>query len=285
MQLNRKKSKVFGISRSTKFSPNHIENDAAIFLAVTKELEALGYQVTIHSEEQFLQEEKSEKTIFGMMREEDVLNKLLQLEESGTTVVNSAQGIKRCTRKILTETLVANQIPHPKSHIIRTEKPFNYNSYPYWIKRGDAHAVEKQDVCYVTNLKEAEKVLMEFKERNIKEAIVNEHLSGDLVKFYGVAGTDFFHWFYPSPCSHSKFGLEKINGDSKGYSFDPVLLQKQSNQAATILNVPIYGGDAIIAANGSIKIIDFNDWPSFAPCRERAAFYIAQRIAKEIENQ
>ncbi len=41
-------------------------------------------------------------------------------------------------------------------------------------------------------------MLQEFFLRGIKRAVINRHLDGDLIKFYGVAGTDFFYWFYPS---------------------------------------------------------------------------------------
>ena len=33
----------------------------------------------------------------------------------------------------------------------------------------------------------------------------------------------------------------------------------------------MYGGDAIVTSDGDFYIIDFNDWPSFASCREAAA--------------
>ena len=39
-----------------------------------------------------------------------------------------------------------------------------------------------------------------------------------------------------------------------------------------------YGGDCIVDEDGTIRIIDFNDWPSFAPCRDTAAKYIAESI-------
>lgn len=29
-----------------------------------------------------------------------------------------------------------------------------------------------------------------------------------------------------------------------------------------MLNVPVYGGDCVVSEDGSIRIIDFNDWPS-----------------------
>jgi hypothetical protein len=108
--------------------------------------------------------------------------------------------------------------------------------------------------------------------------VINEHLIGDLVKFYGVAGTGFFHWFYPNDMNHSKFGLEKINGEAKGLPFNLAYLKEICTKAANVLNVYIYGGDCVVDTNGNIKIIDFNDWPSFAPCRMDAAPYIAQCI-------
>ena len=112
--------------------------------------------------------------------------------------------------------------------------------------------------------------------------MVNEHLEGDLIKFYGVNGTDFFYWFYPFEMKHSKFGLEKINGEPTGISFKVETLQQICNQAASVLQVDVYGGDAIVAADGSMRIIDFNDWPSFAPCREEAADAISELILKKV---
>ena len=150
--------------------------------------------------------------------------------------------------------------------------------YNCWIKRGDFHAIHREDVTYVRNPEEARTILKEYAIRGIPSAVINEHLVGDLVKFYGVAGTDFFYWFYPSNMHHSKFGLEAINGTAKGLPFDEQTLQTLCNEAAKVLHVEVYGGDCIVDEEGTIRLIDFNDWPSFAPCREAAAPYIAHRI-------
>ena len=131
-------------------------------------------------------------------------------------------------------------------------------------------------------------MLDDFCDRNIPEAVVNKHLEGDLVKFYGVRHTGFFYWFYPSSDSHSKFGLEVVNGAARGIPFSEYELKSYCERASSVLNVPVYGGDCIISAEGEIKIIDFNDWPSFARCREEAgqqiAAYIAGRIMKNTNN-
>lgn len=119
--------------------------------------------------------------------------------------------------------------------------------------------------------------------RGIKRAVINRHLDGDLVKFYGVAGTNFFFWFYPMEKKHSKFGDENINGMPAHFGFDPEKMKRMSNRIADILGVKIYGGDCIIAPDGSFKFIDFNDWPSFAPCRREAAPQIARAVLSAVK--
>lgn len=59
------------------------------------------------------------------------------------------------------------------------------------MKRGDSHAMVKEDVAYATCKEEVENILADFRKRGIPVAVINEHLQGDLVKFYGVHGTDF----------------------------------------------------------------------------------------------
>ena len=48
--------------------------------------------------------------------------------------------------------------------------------------------------------------------------------------------------------------------------------------SAEILGLYVYGGDAIISDNEKITVIDINDWPSFAPIRDKASKQIAQLI-------
>ena len=83
----------------------------------------------------------------------------------------------------------------------------------------------------------------------------------------------------------SKFGLEKINGIAKGIPFSVEELKIQSDKAAEALNVPIYGGDCVVSADGTLRIIDFNDWPSFARCREEAGGKIAECIYNRAKKQ
>ena len=56
------------------------------------------------------------------------------------------------------------------------------------------------------------------------------------------------------------------------------------------LSFAVNSGDSvcIVGENGELHIINFSDWPSFAPCREEAAPHIAKvvlNIVKEHKNK
>ena len=277
---------IAGIRRGSQYSPNHIGNDAAIFNLTAGHLRQCGYAVNEYSEVEFIDTDMQETVIFNMARDTASIKKLQLLERQGCLVINSAFGIQNCTRERMTRILLSNNIPHPESLIVRTDEPlplsFRFLNTHCWVKRGDFHAIHREDVTYTRHPEETENVLNEYALRHINTAVINEHLEGDLVKFYGVAGSDFFYWFYPDEHCHSKFGWESINGKAKGIPFDVDKLIAICNLASSALNVDIYGGDGVVLKDGSVKIIDFNDWPSFAPCRALAAPYIARCIMEKI---
>ena len=279
---------IAGIMRAGAYSPNHIGNDAAIFNAAAEQLRKRGYVVNIYSEEQFKLNEIKENVILNMCREQTSIAKLQQLEDQGKLVINSGYGIENCTRERMTRILLGNNIPYPDSLIVDTNeavKPLLKKSgfQSCWIKRGDFHAMHKEDVSYVRHPEEAQEVLQEYFLRGIKRAVINVHLVGDLVKFYGVRGTPFFFWFYPFDEGHSKYGHEAINGKSQGIKFNVKEMKSICQRAAEELNVVIYGGDCIVSPEGEMRIIDFNDWPSFAPCRNEAAPHIAKSVISLIK--
>ncbi len=281
---------IAGIMRAGAYSPNHIGNDAAIFNATADQLRKRGCAVNIYSEDQFNKGLVKERIILNMCREQASIKRLQQLEDDGCIVVNSGYGIENCARERMTRILLGNNIPYPDSVIVNTDeavvdrlKQAGINNC--WIKRGDFHAMHKEDVSYVRHAEEAQEVLQEYFYRGIRRAVINRHLVGDLIKFYGMRGSTFFYWFYPFDDGHSKYGLEAINGKSKGLDFDIEQLEKICADAAEALGVDIYGGDCIISPTGEIRIIDFNDWPSFAPCRNEAAPFIAKCVLKLIKNK
>lgn len=281
---------IAGIKRHTLFSPNHVGNDAAIFSTVSRLLAKVGYTVNEYSEHEFLTDSVSEDVVFTMLRNKLAVSKLQELEKNGGVVINSGFGIENCTRERMTRILLDSSVPHPESLIVATSEkgeiyPSGKEIDRCWVKRGDFHAIHREDVTYVRNKENLREIMAEYALRGIQNVVINEHLDGDLIKFYGVAGTSFFHWFYPFETQHSKFGHEKINGKPEGISFSVDYLKEICNEASQVLNVVVYGGDCIVSPNGTIRIIDFNDWPSFAPCREEASEAIASVVVRAIQTR
>lgn len=281
---------IAGIMRAGAYSPNHIGNDAAIFNATADQLRKRGCTVNIYSEEQFNSGKVKERVILNMCREQESIKRLQDMEDDGCIVVNSGYGIENCTRERMTRILMGHNIPYPDSVIVNTDevvvsqlRKAGINNC--WIKRGDFHAMHKEDVSYVRHAEEAQEVLQEYFYRGIKRAVINRHLVGDLIKFYGIHNSPFFFWFYPFDEGHSKYGLEAINGKSKGIDFDIERLKGICHDAAEALGVEVYGGDCIVSPEGDIRIIDFNDWPSFAPCRNEAAPFIAKAVLNYVKSK
>ncbi len=280
--------RIAAIKRAGAFSPNHIGNDTAILNVVSEQLRKRGCEVSVYSEEQLVSGAVSERIIVNMCRERRSIEVLQEKEEQGCLVVNSGYGIENCTRERMTRILVGSNIPHPESLIVNTDEAVRGRLEEAgfsrcWIKRGDFHTMHREDVSYVRHATEAQEVLQEYFLRGIKRAVISKHLEGDLIKFYGVADSPFFSWFYPFNEAHSKFGYEAINGNAENIGFDEEALKKICRDSAEILDVKIYGGDCIVSPEGDIKIIDFNDWPSFAPCRNEAGPHIAKSIMASIK--
>ncbi len=281
--------KITGISRGEIYSPNHTDNDGLIFQLTVNKLRTLGAIVEIMDEKTFLKTNTTDSVFFSMARDPQSVKKLIKLEETGAFIINSGHAIDNCYRANLTRILLENHIAYPKSIILKTndtiwEALTVFSNYPLWIKRGDVHAIHKEDVVLVYNFAEAKNVLHEFQKRGIEEAVLMEHIEGDIVKFYAVRETGFFHWFNLLDTSHSKFNIEKDVNSNHHTSFDLNDLKTLAATSASLLDVYIYGGDVIVKKDGRLCLIDLNDWPSFAPIREVASKHIAQLIFNQAVN-
>ncbi len=276
---------VLAVSRGENFSPNLVDNDAKILAAVADGLRDRGHDVTTITEGDLIEGRIPQGVglIVNMCRDRRSLECLRTMEQSGVIVVNSPDGIANCNRETLTRMLLDAGVPHPDSLIVNPtdsvrESLLQGDYHKCWVKRGDCQTMQKDDVVFCNNPEDVERALNDYSHRGIGRAVISKHLEGDLVKFYAVEDSDFFCWFYPFDRGHSKFGYEEVNGKSKGLRFDVSDLRRVCSAAARTLGVRIYGGDAVVADNGTIRLIDFNDWPSFSPCREDGAQAIIQSI-------
>ena len=235
---------LIAISRSPRFAKS--EADDAILLAVVKHLERQGQEVIVMTEQAFQESGVEGACIFGMYREEETLRKLDRMEEQGVPVIPSPKAVRKARRECHVELLMKAGVPMPAIGDV---------GFPCWLKRAHGWTETPEDIIF------CEQEIPEGLDR--QGYIVQQHIDGDLVKFYGVEGTDFFHW-------------QHVN--TARYPFEELCLRDIATRASHALSLPIYGGDAIISPEGNIYIIDFNDWPSFASCREEAAKAIARLI-------
>lgn len=256
--------KILLIQRAERFSPNSVAKDRAILDIVGARLLAAGHEVELVSEQQPFCPEGYD-CIYSMGRLPETLARL-----KGLNAINSSEGISNCARCRLEEIM---------QHIGTPMAPRD-GDHGYWIKRGDAAAQSKGDVQFAATQAELELKKAEFAQRGIHSYTISAHVSGDLIKFYGVAGTGFFRYYYPTDDGESKFGDEQRNGAAHHYPFDATELQHSVDTLAEAVGIKVYGGDCIVDEEGRYYVIDFNDWPSFSRCREEAATAIASLILK-----
>ena len=95
------------------------------FRITVEELKKKGCEVTVYPEKEFVEKRIAGEFIFDMARDRATIDRLKELEDEGSLVVNSAYGIDRCVRKAMTELLMANGIPHPKALSFRPTVALN----------------------------------------------------------------------------------------------------------------------------------------------------------------
>jgi len=267
--------KFAGIKRQLEYSPNHIENDTLILNQTADNLRKFGIEIAIYHEDEIGKVEIKENIIISMAQGVDSSIKLKEIEDKGALIINSPRAVLNCHRVNMVQIMKNKNIPFPESIPFNvssdTIPPFNcFNFRKVWLKRGDVHAVHREDVTLVYSESEKTSLLREFERRGIETAILQRHVDGDVIKFYAVGENDLFHWYYLNGINHTEFDLKK--------------LKKLALSGAHALQLDIYGGDAVISPEGSITIIDMNDWPSFAPIRNKASETISQLILKKAEN-
>jgi hypothetical protein len=268
-------SYFLGIYRESEYSPGrHTSNDAMILRLVGQALERQKIPVKLASLEEARTLWKGADLIFSMCQGPHALSELWEWKKQGARILNDPSASLHTYRESLCQTLAKHGLPFPRSVLLTTDGSANlqdqkhlFSSVGVWLKRADVHATQPEDVLRLHKFEELAPALNRFKTRGLHSAILQEHIEGDEVKFYSVRGDHFFWPFYPKDCV--------------GHPFDENVLQQIADDAARLLDINVYGGDAIISPNGTITLIDVNDWPSFAPCRGAAAHAIAHFL-KEI---
>ncbi len=264
--------KFLGLYREPTYSPGrHASNDALILRLVGQALERDGIDVQLATLEEGRRLWQDATLVFSMCQGPDAVAELVEWKKQGARITNDPEASRRTYRDSLCSTLREKELGFPHSEFISTEstpdaevcRPI-FARGAAWLKRADVHATQAGDVVRVERPEELPQALSQFRARGLRQAVLQQHREGDEVKFYAVRGGRLFWPFYPR--------------ESQGFPFDEHALEALAEHAAQALDLSVYGGDAIIAPDGSITLIDLNDWPSFAPCRGAAAGAIAKYL-------
>jgi hypothetical protein len=266
-----------GVLREPAHSPGRVDDDAAIMRRVGEAMTERGFSVELVAADAVIG--VSSPNVFVMCERGTALDRLAAMEKAGSIVVNSPLAIRNTYRHRMVKLFAQQFVSAPMSWIVASDANMARPADCAWVKRYDFHATQRDDVMYAASETGWREALRRFSERGIPFVIAQEHVPGDLVKFYGVrngaASTDgdWFQWFY-----HRDKGM-------LGHAFDPARLREAALHAAAALELEIFGGDAVIKSNGEPMIIDLNAWPSYALYRDRAARAIADCLTERFRRR
>jgi hypothetical protein len=268
----------WGIYRERPHSPGREFDDAEILRLTGKHLEAQGLQVSLRTPEEVVgSSAPCPPCIFLMCERLEILDQLRRWEQRGVRLVNAPSAVLNTYRDRMVALFEQKGIAFPPSRLVSIASN-SRQSQPVWVKRADVHSTQEGDVVFAPTAAKATHALGQLAERGIPQAVIQEHVPGDLIKYYGIGDSvrvpgwqPWFRWFY-----HKDQRLA-------GHRFDQTALASLAQKAAAALGLEIYGGDAITTEKGAVVLIDLNAWPSFALFRdeasERIASYLAARFA------
>lgn len=271
------------ISRHSKFSPNSEARDEALFRSLVMNFALQGVSVATFDEAVFEnhppQLEKS-TLILSMARSEAALHALSAAEESGVPVLNSPRALQKAQRTDFQQWFAESGHAAKYWHTSKLTPELKVTlPFPLWWKRNNTATTSATDVQFVENRTQLDVLLQQHPQ---EDTLLMEHIDGQLIKFYGVVGTNFFHAEPHSPKGFSKFGHEQHNHHKDLALSSPMWKQTlhamhtSATQVAQQSGFSIYGGDAILREDGTFVFIDFNDFPSFSACLPKASEAIVQ---------
>ena len=266
--------RCWGIFREPSHSPGREVDDAEILGLTAKHLQAKGFQVELKSPDEVSGAiEQPPPFIFLMCERLAILRQLQQWEVAGVNQINAPLAVLNTYREHMVARFKEANIPFPRTRSVATVRAEREWSGPIWVKRADVHNTQDGDVAFAETERAFRDALGGLAQRGIPRAVLQEHVEGDLIKFYGVgnpAGPNrpgfWFRWFY-----HKEQRLA-------GHPFHPAELETLACRAATAVGLEAFGGDAIVPKEGQPVLIDLNAWPSFALYREEASARIADYL-------
>lgn len=265
--------RLLGLYRERQYSPGrHLSNDVLLLDQIAHRLRERDFAVDLSTLDEAESRRADAAIIFSMCQGKSSLESLAGWERQGARIINSPQAALNTHRDRLPALMFQAGVSFPETRLVGTGEKADLGLLDLnggiWLKRGDVHASVTADVQWINSMERLDAGMADFAKRGIVRAALQTHRPGDEIKFYGVTNGGFFHWFY--------------SGEACKYPFNFVALENLAQRAAAAAGLHIFGGDVIVSSAGELTLIDLNDWPSFAPCRERASYAIADFITRRV---
>ncbi len=257
---------LFGVRREPEFSPGRVEDDAAILDRTRDALAVRGVSMRLGDAAEVATAPPD--AVLAMCQSDPAL---AALDRCTAPVINAPAAIRACFRHETVARLAATDVPFPPTRVVATNSAEHANDIglPCWVKRGDVHAMTTSDVVFAGTASDVRAALADFAARGIARAALQTHVAGTVVKFYGVVDGRFFRCYtdaatIPAPIAR---------------------LWEAAQAGALALGLEIFGGDLVVGDDGRAILVDVNDWPSFARCRDEAADAIAGYVIDRLRTR
>ncbi len=277
--------RVLAVDRGTQGSEHHRTNDRLLMDGVSARLEEIGFTVERVDEGELtnLSTDHVPSRIISMAQAPSNTSFLGTLESQGRVLVNSFTSILHTYRSFLTIAMAKRpQLPFARGAVLTSIAPdevedrveslyarfSQHLGSDFWLKRGDIHAAHEQDVLQPGSEARFAGALRQMYDRGVETAVVQQHIDGEVCKFYGVADHRFFHL--------QNFETAEPANDDGG------VLEAMAMHTADYLDLSIFGGDAVRTPSGWI-MIDINAWPSFSTVRDQAIGPIVDTIVERFK--
>lgn len=269
------RQRLVAIYRRTSFSPEqHRQNDRAILDSVVGNLLTRSWEALRIDEEDVEQGRIPHGDLYLNMCQGAAASELLTpLEGDPACIINRPSSVLNCHRHRMVRRFSGNGVSFPRTVLLpaagglppeRLLPELLDESGTLWLKRGDVHAEQAEDVLRV-RADELGGALARFLERGIPWVALQRHIPGPVLKFYALSDRSFFRFYGAQGGPHAP-----------APPVDETALRQVAFSAAECLGLQVFGGDVALPSPEHPVLIDINDWPSFAPYRHEAAAAIAQ---------
>ncbi len=258
---------LVGVFREPEYSPGRVDDDAAILERTREALAARGVTMTLGDVD--LAHDASSRP--RSWRCANPRAALAALDRAAVTVpvINAPDAIRACYRDETVARLADTAVPFPATRLIATaSRPGDLADLaPCWVKRGDVHAMTsgRRRVC-------------RDRRRRRGGARVSSHAAASPARRCRPTSTVSSSSSTASPTDASFVATPQRAEIPASL---PVLWAA-AHAGASALGLEVFGGDLVVTDEGKPVLVDLNDWPSFARCRDEAAEAIAGYVVDRL---